>query len=125
MNRIRRAITRPLITVLVVLLGLVLVVGIVYAYGKVKENQAMADIEAECIKIANEYVETELKTPSSEYRMAYQGEDAKSGLYVVEATHQEDLDPNRPLYPGAGSGKSLKLFIDLEAGKVTKALGWQ
>ena len=82
----------------------------------------MSEIEAKAIELVRNYVETELKTPASEYRIQYKEIDQDSGLHVVYAEHEEDLDPNRVVAPGGGSGKSLKLLIDGETLTVQRVL---
>ncbi|MBI1878874.1 MAG: hypothetical protein HYR94_11770 [Chloroflexi bacterium] len=123
--KLRQGVIRRPLAVFMGLLSLVLVGGLIWGCNSIKENQTVKNLETQCIEIANKYVETELKIPASEYQMTYQGQEPGSGLCIVKATHQEDLNPTRPVFPGAGSGKSRKLTIDPKAEKVTQALGFQ
>ncbi len=80
------------------------------------------EFEAICIKIASDYLTSELGIQATDYRMVYRGPDPESGLHIVDADHKDDLSLERALSPGAGSGKSRRLHIDIESNEVRTAL---
>lgn len=83
------------------------------------------DESGRAVEAARTYVESELETPVSEYRLTYEGVDYETGFLVVDATHDEDLHPVGPVAPGAGSGKSWRLLVDPETMTVRSRLGFQ
>jgi hypothetical protein len=105
---------------------LLLAVSVACVVGTQKEQGAMtASVEDQCIKIANDYVQTQENIPASQFRMTFKGLDNATGLYTVDAIHQDDINPPGPVAPGGGSGKSRQLKIDLQAKQVKSALRFQ
>lgn len=83
------------------------------------------DTRDESLALAAQYLERTLQVPTAEYELAYDGLDDATGCHVVSATHRDDLAEERGSFPGAGSGKSRLILVDLQARGVKQVLHWQ
>jgi hypothetical protein len=72
------------------------------------------------IKIAKDYIEKKGEKPSR-FTFVFKGTTADDKS-TVEALYDEDV---KSITPGGGSGKSLKLEIDLHNDRVQQALRYQ
>lgn len=76
----------------------------------------------ECLKIAKAYIKDKGEDPEKFTFKFDGGSSDKKSNYVVNALWDEDF---KAAVPGAGSGKSVQLMIDLESQQVTNTLRFQ
>ena len=75
------------------------------------------------IEVVRQYVEENFDDPVEDFTIEFDHFDGK--VYRVNVVHRDDLDPDRPVYPGAGSGKSRTVLVDPSSMTVTASLRWQ
>lgn len=79
--------------------------------------------EDQIIAVARQYVVENFDESVDNYSLTYDGFDGQVHRVLVE--HRDDLDPDRPVAPGAGSGKSRTVLVDPTTMAVTASLRWQ